>query len=78
MESTRPPTPPASPSRRGAPDDEEETRVSLERAEQAWRRQVAREEAAYAAPEFGPKTIARWLLMGLIAAGLLFLMVSRL
>jgi len=78
MNSERTPPPVRGPSEgEGGPPEDEETRLMFERAESAWRRQVAHEEAD-TPPPVGPGTLFRWFVIGIIGAGLLFLFLTRL
>ena len=72
MESQRDPATPDSPEQR----DVDEARLMIERAQRAWRRQVANEEAGIAA---GPRAGFRWLLLlGVALAAIVFLLFERL
>lgn len=59
------------------PDADEEDRLMLERADQAWHRQIESEEAATAAPSrYG--AMFRWIILGIAGIALIMLLFTRL
>ena len=70
MESQRPTAIRESPQQRGI-----EARVTIERAERAWRQQVKEEEASLPA---APYARLRWLLLGVCLAAIVLLLFQRL
>ena len=71
MESQRPTAIRESPEQRGI----EEARVTIQRAERAWRQQVKQEEAGLPAAAYAR---LRWLLLGVCLAAIVLLLFQRL